>query len=220
MHQSLCVCSLIPSPPLETPTRLLLVIHRSELRKPTNTGRLAADCLANSEIVMRGHREEFTAPLPIAADATPILLYPAENAVPLDEVAPSLANARVTLIVPDGNWRQAFKVRNRVPGLRDVTCVTLPASKTKPSIYRLRAEFHEHGLATIEAIARALRILEGARGAEIEAALELPFRAMVERTLWARGDLESDEVTGGIPEGVLRHDPESGVAAERAARER
>lgn len=217
MHQSLCVCSLIPSPPIETRTRLLLVIHRSELKKPTNTGRLAADCLANSEIVMRGHREEFAAPLPIAPDATPVLLYPADNAVPLAEIAPTLADKRVTLIVPDGNWRQAFKVRNRVPGLRDITCVTLPASKTKPSIYRLRAEAHEHGLATIEAIARAFRILEGARGAEVEAALEFPFRAMVERTLWARGHLDDHEVTGGIPEGVMRHDPESGA---RAARER
>jgi DTW domain-containing protein YfiP len=39
MHSSLCVCALIPT--LETRTRLVLVIHRAEDRKPTNTGRLA-----------------------------------------------------------------------------------------------------------------------------------------------------------------------------------
>lgn len=219
MHQSLCVCSLIPSPKLESRTRLLLVIHRSEVKKPTNTGRLAVDCLSNSETVVRGERGSQSEPLPLSPDTTPLLLYPAEDAVPLVDLAPSLTEKPVTLIVPDGNWRQAFKVRARVPGLRDVQCVTLPLSPSKPSIYRLRAEFHAHGLATIEAIARAFSILEGPTdGPRIEAALELPFRSMVERTLWSRGDLEEAEVTGGIPEGVLRHDPESGVLAATRAR--
>lgn len=213
MHQSLCVCSLIPR--LETRTRVVLVIHRAEDRKPTNTGRLATQCLVNSEVVVRGHRDSKAEPLPIPEGTTPVLLYPAEDAVPLVELAPALNAKPITLIVPDGNWRQAFKVRNRVPGLRDVACVTLPASDTKPSTYRLRAEAHAHGLATIEAIARALGVLEGP---EIEAALELPFRAMVERTLWARGHLETEQVTGGIPEGVFRHDPESGVRAPTRAR--
>lgn len=210
MHQSLCVCALIPR--IETRTRVLLVIHRSEDRKPTNTGRLATECLVNSEVVVRGHRGSQVEALPIPEETTPVLLYPAEDAVPLAELAPKLRDTGrpVTLIVPDGNWRQASKVRNRVPGLRDVACVTLPTSAAKPSTYRLRAEAHAHGLATIEAIARALGILEGSA---VEEALEVPFRAMVERTLWARGDLETHEVTGGIPEGVHRHDPESGAAA-------
>ena len=40
-------------------------------------------------------------------------------------------------------------------------------------------------------------------------ALELVFRAMVERTLWARGTVETADVTGGIPAGTRRHDPRS-----------
>jgi DTW domain-containing protein YfiP len=204
MHQSLCVCALIPT--LTTRTRVLLVIHRAEDRKPTNTGRLATECLVNSEVVVRGHREAETASLPIAEGTQPVLLYPAEDAVPLADLR---LERPVTLIVPDGNWRQASKVRNRVPGMREVPCATLPPSPDKRSAYRLRVEAHDHGLATIEAIARALGILEGAA---IEEALLLPFRAMVERTLWARGDLRDHEVTGGIPAGVLRHDPSSGLA--------
>jgi DTW domain-containing protein len=214
MHQSLCVCSLIPR--IETRTRVVLVMHFSEARKPTNTGRLAAECLVNSEVVVRGHREsQSDGPLPIPDGTTPVLLYPAEDAVPLVDLAPALAARPITLVVPDGNWRQAFKVRARVPGLRGVPCVTLPAAPEKPSLYRLRAEAHAHGLATIEAIARALGVLEGP---EVEAALVFPFRAMVERTLWARGALQEPEVTGGIPEGALRHDPVSGVLAATRAR--
>lgn len=207
MHLSLCFCALIPR--LETRTRVVLVIHRTEDRKTTNTGRLATECLTNSEVVVRGHTERESEPVPIALGSTPLLLFPAEDAVPLTDLAPELAKSArpATLIVPDGNWRQASKVRRRVPGLANIPCVTLKGGER--SSYRLRWEAHDHGLATIEAIARALGILEGP---EVERALELPFRAMVERTLWARGAIQTKDVTGGIPSGAMRHDPESGLA--------
>jgi DTW domain-containing protein YfiP len=137
-----------------------------------------------------------------------LLLFPFEGALDLRTFAGVAGEARpITLVVPDGTWRQASKVRNRVPGLRDVPCVTLPMDA--PSKYRLRAEAHGTGLATIEAIARAMGILEGLH---VRRALEHVFHAMVERTLWSRGELDDHEVTGGIPEGAERHDPRSGLA--------
>jgi DTW domain-containing protein YfiP len=200
MHGSLCICALIPR--VETRTRLVLVIHRYEDRKPTNTGRLATECLVNSEVVIRGHESQPSTPLAHATESQPVFLFPHEGAIPIERFA---ASARpVTLIVPDGSWRQASKVRNRVPGMRDVPCVTLPRGA---ATYRLRVDAHEEGLATIEAIARALRILEGERGAAVHDALESVFRTMVERTLWARGAGNAADVTGGIPEGAQRHDP-------------
>jgi DTW domain-containing protein YfiP len=202
MLGNLCVCALMPSPRLETRTRLVLLIHRFEDRKPTNTGRLAAECLANSEVIVRGHVSQPTPPLTWAAGSTPLYLFPHEGATPLTESVGLGKRSPVTLIVPDGNWRQASKVRNRVPGLRDVPCVSIPVGE--PSSYRLRAEAHEAGLSTVEAIARAMGVLEGYA---VRAALELVFRAMVERTLWARGMVATSEVTGGIPEGTLRQDP-------------
>jgi hypothetical protein len=33
---------------------------------------------------------------------------------------------------------------------------------------------------------------------------------MVERTLWARGQLATADVTSGLPAGVARHDPARG----------
>ena len=201
MHGSLCLCALIPR--IETRTRLLLVIHRYEDRKPTNTGRLATECLVNSEVIVRGHESAPSTPLALSPDAQPLLLFPAEDAVPIEQFATS--SRAVTLIVPDGTWRQASKVRSRVPGLRDVLCVSLP--RGAPSVYRLRVDAHEEGLATIEAIARAFGVLEGDRGEGVQRGLESVFRVMVERTLWARGTIEKGDVTGGIPEGAKRHDP-------------
>lgn len=205
MHASLCVCALFTR--IETRTRLVLVIHRAEVRKPTNTGHLAAACLVNSEVLVRGREGEPSAPIAWEAGTQPLLLFPHEGEA--EVLRP--VDRPVTLIVPDGNWRQASKVRARVPGLRDIPCVTLPPGE--PSIYRLRSEAHPTGLATIEAIARAMEILEGVH---VRQALEHVFRAMVERTLWARGSLESHEVTGGIPEGASRHDPRSGVMGASA----
>ena len=67
------------------------------------------------------------------------------------------------------------------------------------------------GLATLEAIARALEILEGDAGPEIKRAMLSVFRVMVERTLWFRGKLRDHEVSGGIPEAALANDPRGAV---------
>lgn len=197
MHASLCLCALIPR--LVTRTRLTLVIHRYEARKPTNSGRLAVDCLVNSEIRVRGHEGEPSEPFEWDGSVQPLLLFPAEDAVPLTQFADS--SKPISLVVPDGTWRQAFKVRARVPGLMGIPCVTLPAGI--PTRYRLRMETHEQGLGTMEAIARAMGILEGAH---VQEAMERVFMAMVERTLWLRGELDTSLVTTGIPDIALKCD--------------
>lgn len=202
MHGSLCVCAHFPK--LETRTRLVLVVHHTEIRKPSNTGRLAAECLANSTIVVRGNPKIPPTPLVWPEGTQPVLLYPYEHARPITEYA---HGAPVTLVVPDGNWRQAFKVRSRVPEIGALPCVSLPPGP--PSMYRLRTESQPEGLATVEAIARAFEVLEGPH---VREALERVLRVMVERTLWSRGEIETEEVTGGIPEGAERHDPTSGLA--------
>jgi DTW domain-containing protein YfiP len=215
-HESLCVCSLVPR--IETRTRLLLVIHHFEARKPSNTGLLAAQCLPNSRVLVRGHEADAgskSPPLTFPADAQPLLLFPHEDAVPLDVFAAARSpdDPPVTLIVPDGNWRQAGKVRQRVPGLRDVPCVILPHEPDAPTTYRLRSEPHPQGMATMEAIARGFGILEGPH---VRAAMEELFLVMVERTLWSRGMLPTEQLTRPLPPGVARHDPRSGHPGYRS----
>lgn len=203
LHASLCMCSHIPH--LLTRTRLVLVTHYREDRKPTNTGRLATECLSNSEIWVRGHAQQPCEHFVIDPQTLPVVLFPGEASIPLADFIG--ASQPVTLIVPDGTWRQASKVPHRVPSLTGVPLVSLPNAGPVTQ-YRLRNETREGGLATMEAIARALGLLEGP---EVQAVLERVFRIMVERTLWSRGDLPAERVTGGIPEGAQRHDPLSGT---------
>jgi DTW domain-containing protein len=194
MHAPLCVCPLLPR--LETRTRVVLLVHHKEERKTTNTGRIATLALTNSELVRRGDRGAPPPALTFAHGSAPLFLFPHEDATPIDAWATrDRRDKPVILIVPDGTWRQASKVRKRVPALAGVPCVSLPEGGVETR-YRLRAEQKPGGLATIEAIARVLGVLEGP---SVEQALLTVFDAMVERTLWTRGALHADDVRSGLP---------------------
>lgn len=124
-----------------------------------------------------------------------LLLYPSEQAVELTPALVAGLGRPVNLIVPDGSWRQARKVATREPALHGVAQVKLPPGP--PSRYRLRKEPNERSVSTFEAIARALGILEGP---QVQARLEDLFEMRVERTLWARGLLKTEDTRFGIPQ--------------------
>jgi len=87
------------------------------------------------------------------------------------------------------------------PDPRAIPCVSLPASDDRK---RMRTPTAPARLATLEAVAHALGILEGP---EVERALLRVYRIMTERTLWSNGRISAADVTGGIPAGVQSHDP-------------
>jgi DTW domain-containing protein YfiP len=217
MHRSLCICALLPR--LETRTRVLFVIHQLEANKPTNTGLVAARCLPNSAVLYRGRAPaeggEFALPaLPTVTsaardempDAQRLILYPHPSATPLTEWRGH--GGPIALLVPDGTWRQASRARSRLaPDAREIPCVSLPVSTDRK---RMRFAAAPERLATMEAVAHALGILEGP---EVEAELLRVYRIMTERTLWTNGRIDAADVTGGIPAGVQSHDP---LSARRA----
>lgn len=180
-----CLCALIPT--VVTRTRVALVLHAAEDRKPSNTGRLALECLPNSEVIIRGGQNDATPIRPgrWSEHGTPVLLFPHPEARPLTEWRD--AERPVTLIVPDGTWRQAQRVRRRIAGLDAVPCALV--SRDEPSQYRLRHTPHPRRLATLEAIAEALGVLEGP--APREALLKI-FQVMVERSLEVRAPVAKE----------------------------
>ena len=175
-----CMCALISAIP--TRTRLALVLHYREARKSTNTGLLAARCLSNSEVHVRGLTD---APADLSGLETPerrtLLLFPREDAVPLTAELAAADPRPVTLVVPDGTWGQARRAVRREPALRDAIAVIPPDDG--PSRYQLRHEHDERGLATAEAIARALAVLEGDH---VRRHIEAAFDEKVARTLETR----------------------------------
>jgi len=171
-----CLCALVPR--IATRTRVLVVLHALETQKPSNTGRLALRALLNSDAVIRGSRDRDTPHPAWAERGDPVLLFPHPEARPL---ASWRHNPRpVTLIVPDGTWRQAQRVRRRVPGLDAVPCAFV--AREAASSYRLRRTADPRRLSTLEAIAEALAVLEDGGGAARDALLGV-FGVMVERSL-------------------------------------
>lgn len=182
LNPSLCICSLLPT--LDLKTKISLIIHAKELKRTTNSGRLALHCLTNSELRIRGESQQ---PLDLSDLLSPsyhsLLFYPSDAAVELtlDYLRP-LSDKPIHLIVPDGNWRQASKVQTRHPELKNIPRVNLK----RPNLakFHLRAESSEFGMSTLEAIAHALGVIEGP---DVSEKLLQVYQAKLHGTLVGRG---------------------------------
>ena len=173
LSDSLCLCSSLPQ--LAPRTRVIVLAHRIELTKSTNTGRLVARMLPERARLEQSHCWE------PAADVLPhahsFVLFPSDDAQPLEAVAAEVQ----TLIIPDGTWAQSRRMARRQAHCRDLPKVRL--SDTPHSAYALRRSAVQSGLCTLEAAVHALRVLEPELGAErmLEA-----FARWVQRALLVR----------------------------------
>ena len=181
LTRTFCICDSIPR--LDLNTRVCLVVHVNELKRSSNTGRLALRALVNSEMRVRGETRE---PLDLSdlltARYRTLLFYPSDDAVELDHELVAQDRTPIQLIVPDGSWRQAGKVHFRHGELKDVLRVKIGAPNL--SQFHLRAQHRPEGMATLQAIAHALGVIEGDL---VKAQLLKLYDLRVERTLVARG---------------------------------
>lgn len=168
-----CLCAHLPC--VETRTDVLLVRHVLERWKTTNTARLALLALGHARLVDYGLPEEPFDDAPLRAPGTWLVFPGGEPGLP--ELGPPRR-----IVIVDGTWPQARRMVQRIPALQTMPRLVPPA--TKPSGYNLRRAHFEGGLSTLEAIARALALLEG----EAVAAPLLALQALAfERVLRARG---------------------------------
>jgi len=162
-------------------------MHHREWKKPTATAPLFALAAPNAEIRLRGRPDQpFDASGIVSPQRRTLLLYPSDGAAVLTPELIAQDPRPITLVVPDGSWRQAAKATQREPVLENLPRVVLP--DMGPTRYRLRNEPKQGGLGTFEAIARALKILEGDAVYEV---LDMLFTTMVERTLSTRGNIQA-----------------------------
>ncbi len=170
LPQQLCLCAELPR--VETRTRILLVQHLMEIGKKSNTGRLAVQALVNARLLTHGSPHE---PLDSAVLREPgtWLLYPDGTPPPPDTPPPR------QLVVLDGSWSQARKMTQRIPELRALPRLTLPP--LAPGTLRLRDPSHPTGMSTLDAIARAVALLEGPEvAAPLDRLAELRVRRIAE----------------------------------------
>lgn len=156
LHGELCVCSELPR--VHLPFELLLVQHNIEEHRPTNTGRLMLHMLPHSRILRYG---KIDTPLDEASFREPgrryLILFPRDGArvVTRDHLVPP-DGTPVTLVVPDGNWRQASRVVRRSPALCSMPCLSLPPGP--PGTWTIRNSRCPDRLCTAEALIRVVEL--------------------------------------------------------------
>jgi DTW domain-containing protein len=162
-----CLCPT--EPPLETRTRIVLLMHPKEYRRQkTGTGRLACLNLANSEIIpgiaFDGHprvRELLDDP-----GNFPALLYPGPTAVDLSVpgaargLEGASAGKRLVVFLIDSTWACAHAVIRESPGLLKLP--RLQFRSGEKSRWIIKRQPKDYFLSTIEAIHELLRSLEDA----------------------------------------------------------
>ncbi len=187
LHRERCICDQLPF--LDLKTRVCLVIHSKELKRTTNTGRLALKILKNSEMKVRGDNAEPPLDLSciLSKNYRTVLFYPSDAA---QELTPEFADESelpLQLIVPDGNWRQASKVHYRHHEIQHIPRVKITSAPESQEFLRLESK--DSGMATLQAIAYALGAIEGL---DVQHKVLDVYNLKLKRTLQGRGVLSKD----------------------------
>lgn len=165
----MCLCAELPR--IETRARIVLVPHATEWDRPSNTGRIAVLTLVRAELAVWRH--DLDRELLLREGHDHYLLHPSG-----DPIAPS--DRPISLIVPDGTWRETSRIARRLMRVPSVRCVRIDPTPRAG----LRVAPDEHRIGTCDAIADALEALGEREPAE---RLRAALRPMIERSLWVRG---------------------------------
>lgn len=152
-----CACDLRVE--LNSQLDFVLLLHRNEILKPTNTGRIIADILPENTFCFCWSRTEPAAELlNLLADPNRqcVILYPEQSTksrvVHTDFSFES--NQKTTVIVLDGTWKQARRMMTLSPWLANIPVLSLELDLNGQ--YGLRKPLIDGQLATAEAAACVL----------------------------------------------------------------
>lgn len=205
-----CICNLRPEN-VSCRAQIWLLMHPEEIYKPTNTGRLLADCLPDTQVFYWYRTEPNVQLLALLKDDQyqPFIIFPddmedyAHRVVQFDQVMALQAeyydscdkagkadqdNQRINrnkipvFIILDGTWRQARRMFRKSPYLADLP--VLPLKTDRLTRYALRKPASEQHLCTVEV---GIELLKQAGEAQAAAAVEGYFDAFNRRYAEARG---------------------------------
>lgn len=169
-----CICALCPKVP--TCAGVCLIMGDIEALKPSNTGWLIADVVADTFAFGWSRTSVDPALLALLSDPQwlPCVVFPAEYADPQRVVGPEwparlVADGRRPLFVLlDGTWSEARKMFRKSPYLDRLPVLSLHPDQV--SGYRLRRSSHEHHFCTSEVAALCLALVGEDRAADTLAA--------------------------------------------------
>lgn len=190
LAQSHCMCAWRPQ--VEARSGVCLLMHDIEALKPSNTGWLIADVLADNSAFGWSRIEVDARLLALLDDPQwqPYVVFPAEYAAPervVQTVAPA-AGKRPLFILLDATWTEARKMFRKSPYLERFPVLSL--SPEQHSRYRLRRSTRGEHLCTAEVAAMCLELAGDPAAA---AALDAYLDVFSERYLSFKRHLPLDE---------------------------
>jgi len=150
----MCVCRHLTRIPNTVGVHVLQ--HPRERRHPLGTARLLRLGLTAVQVHVLDLRDRKTPVEPVSLPEGAGLLYPAPGARDLATI-PAAERPR-HLVVIDGTWNQAHRIRRDTPWIS-----ALPCFRYEPehgSRYRIRTEPRFECLSTVESVVAALRVLD------------------------------------------------------------
>jgi DTW domain-containing protein YfiP len=166
-----CVCALRPAVP--TRAGVCLIMGDIEPLKPSNTGWLVADVVADTAAFGWSRTTVDPALLALLADPQwqPLLVFPGEfvearRVVSEVPTATEIAapGKRPLFVLLDGTWSEARKMFRKSPYLDALPVLSLNPGQA--SVYRLRRAAHGHHFCTAEVAAQCLELAGETRAGE------------------------------------------------------
>lgn len=167
-----CICALRPSVPSRA--GVCLIMGDIEALKPSNTGWLIADVVADTWAFGWSRTAVDPALLELLADPQwqPYVVFPGEyvdpsrvvTELPPEETGEACSARRPLFILLDGTWSEARKMFRKSPYLDRWPVLSLHPEQV--SNYRLRRSSHEKHFCTSEVGALCLALAGDARAAE------------------------------------------------------
>lgn len=166
-----CICQWQTK--LESQVEFVLLLHRNEVFKPTNTGRLIADLLPSKTHAFCWSRTEpDRALIELLADENRqcFIVFPADTpgaknksrAVFSEIPQSSKIN---TFILLDATWKQSGRMFHLSRWLENIPCVSLPQGALRG--YAVRKSHQDDYLSTAEAAALCLQLAGELKNSEI-----------------------------------------------------
>jgi DTW domain-containing protein YfiP len=151
-----CLCEKLPR--VRLPWRLLVLQHRREARKPTNTARLLVRAVEDASLVTVATRERPWRPELLGPrDERRLLLFPEAGATLVTREELATWRERPTCVVlVDGTWRQAGRIARRAEGVVELPRFQLPPGG--PSRWPTRRAPRIDQLSTFETFVRLVAL--------------------------------------------------------------
>ncbi|GGY74148.1 DTW domain-containing protein [Cellvibrio zantedeschiae] len=156
-----CICDWQPQ--LQSHVEFVLLLHRIEIFKPTNTGRLIADLFPRTHAYCWSRTEPDQALLDLLQDENRqcFIVFPADTpeakAKPREVFSEVPDNNKIkTFILLDATWKQSSRMFHLSRWLESVPCISLPQGALRG--YAVRKSHQEDYLSTAEAAALCLQM--------------------------------------------------------------